>query len=183
MHRHDSNAFRSFFENGSFRAVLAFGLRVQLFDKATKRITVSAFITTRQVADPIDICENLIPSWTQGEDGMRAWRLQELVHRFDDRTPVSAPVKVGNDAPCFDNWGKIRLDIVRDRTEGMKGSNAMPISHQQVVRYCKQRASECRVHRQFIAGPLDRIQGRANCFNLFALMKRPCAPEQVRDIP
>src|SRR2546427_441949 len=91
MHRHDSNAFRSFFENGSFRAVLAFSLGVQLFDKATKRITVSAFITTRQVADPINICENLIPSWAQGEDGMRAWRLQKLVHRFDDRTPISAP--------------------------------------------------------------------------------------------
>src|SRR5438093_3035934 len=142
MHRHDSNAFGSFFEDGSLGAVLAFSLDVQLFDETTKRITLSPFVTTSQIAYPVNISEDLISGRTQREDSMRARRFQKLVHRFDDRTPIPAAVKIGDHLHRFDDGRKVRFDVIRDRAEGMKRSHALPVSHQQVVRYREERPPE-----------------------------------------
>ena len=74
---HDPHAFCAFFGNRRFAALLRFGLLIQLFDKTTEGKAAAQLVCACEIANVIDIRENLSAGGPQGECGMGASHLED----------------------------------------------------------------------------------------------------------
>src|SRR4051794_6636755 len=77
---------------------------------------------------------------------------------------------------------KVGVKFVRQPAEGLKGSDVMSKTQKQIVRHGEQSTLQGCEHRQFIVGPLNRVQCGPQTFHFFTLMEGSCLPELVRDV-
>ena len=177
---HQPHAFAALFEDRRLRRFGAARGVVQRVDETAKRQAAFGLVAPREVGNVQHVGEHLLAAAPQDEPGVRARRGDQPADRVGDRPMISRGVQLAKRRQRFRDGlepiGQLAGDAIR-----MERARQRVIFEQLLFADGEQRSVQRRIHRQFVFGPFDRGQRRANGIHFLALVERLAADEQVRN--
>ena len=183
VHGHQADAVTPLLHHRRLGRFAPLGGLAQRVHEAAERDAAVRLVLPRELDDLQHVREHALAGRTHDERHVRARVLEQPAERLGRRTMIPPRVQRPQErerlADRLQALGQILGDV--ERMEPVARMR-VPVLEQRLLPDREQRAPQRRIHVQRIVGPLDGRERRAQRLDLLAIVERPAADEQVRDV-
>ncbi len=140
-----------------------------------------SFEAAGEIGEAVDVGQHTLAAFAEGEAGVRASGLQQLVDGIGDGPVVPPAMQFAQQVEGLADGSELGIEIGGKVAHGMEAAVLVAKVQEGIVEHGIEAAAQDGEHAQLVIGPLDGAERGAQGADFFAQVEGLGADEQVRN--